>query len=102
MKHLRRIIATLVVGLFAMVALPGTAHAHTEPVRPDSGAVPLTGPLTAPHPYQATASHVSSSGWGLALTIGLTAVVVVAIAVAVAGRRVARHRRGAGSPALGV
>ena len=79
--YLRRVVATL-VGLCALVALPGTALATTEPITPGSGADRV----------QLTVSG-AAAGWGTStLLVGL--VVVVLLAAAVAGiHRIAQRRR---------
>ena len=98
MKHLARLIATIVGGLGAIVVLSGTAQAYTEPIRPESGA----GSVTAPDLHQASTPIVSSQGWGLTEVIGLVVVAILATLLAAAVQRVARHRREVHSPALSV
>ncbi len=97
MKNLKRIITTL-LGLTAVMALPSYANAATEPIRPDSGIVPPT----SPELHRAPAAEISSSGWGTALVVGAVVVVLLAGLLVVVGQRVARQRRRAASPALGV
>jgi hypothetical protein len=98
MKHLSRLIATIVAGVGAIVVLSGTAQAYTEPIRPESD----TGSVTAPSLHQASIPTVSSQGWGLTAVIAVVVVAILAIALAAAVQRVARHRRQAHSPALSV
>lgn len=95
-KRLRRIIVTVAVGVLAIVAVPGTAHAHTEPIRPDSGTVPIVSPAT----YPTSVSHASSSGCGLT-TILAVVVAVLAVGLVIVAQRVARHRRDARPTAVG-
>ena len=94
-KHLRRIVATL-VGLCAVVALPGTALAYTEPIGPDSGSVPNVGPA----PYQGSASHSSAAGWGVTTVVGAIVISILAVGLLVVAQRVARHRHEAHPTAL--
>jgi hypothetical protein len=98
MKHLSRLIATILAGLGAIVVLSGTAQAYTEPIRPESD----RGSVTAPGLHQASIPTVSSQGWGLTAVIAVVVVAILAIVLAAAVQRVARHRREAHSPALSV
>jgi hypothetical protein len=98
MKHLKRTIATIVVGLYVMLGLPGIAYAHTEPIRPESTTVPLT----TSGLQHAPASAVSSAGWSPALVVAVVLVVTLAVGIALVGQRVARNHRGAHTPAVGV
>jgi hypothetical protein len=95
-KHLRRIIATVVVGLCAILAVPGTALARTEPIGPDSGTVPIVSPA----PYPTSAAH-ASSGWGLTTVLAVVVIAVLAVGLVLMAQRVARHRRDADPTALG-
>jgi hypothetical protein len=98
MKHLTRIIATLAVGLSALLGLAGTALAYTDPIRPESGTIPVTSPDLS----QAQAYAATSSGWGPALVVGAVIVVLLAVALTLVGQRLSRHHRQDHAPALGV
>jgi hypothetical protein len=88
MKHLTRFIATIVVGLGAVMGLSGTARAYTEPIRPDGRG----GKITTLHVSQAAADHVSSQGWRPAAVVGLVVLAILAAGLAVAARRAAGRR----------
>jgi hypothetical protein len=96
-RRIRRTLAAMVVGLFAMLAVPGTAFAYTDPDRAVSTAVPVAG--TAAHP--APTVEVSPSGWGLSTTLLIVAIAVLAVGIVVVGQRVARRRRTAHLTPLG-
>lgn len=98
MKHLSRLIATIVAGVGAIVVLAGSAQAYTEPIRPESD----RGSVTAPGLHQASIPTVPSQGWGLTAVIAVVVLAILAIALAAAVQRVARHRREVHSPALTV
>ena len=82
-KRFRRRITTLLVGLAAMLALPGTAFAYTQPVTSGSGSV--TAPI---RPLTAAPSTGSSMGSVLAAL----AVAVLAVAIVIVAQRVLRRR----------
>jgi hypothetical protein len=88
MKRLRRLLATVVVVLSAILALPATAQAYPAPIGPDSGLAPI-GPDPTP------AAHPSSSGWGLTTVLGVVVVALLAAGIVVLAQRFARQRRDA-------
>lgn len=92
-KHLRRIIATF-VGLCAILAVPGTALAHTEPNRPESATVPTGAPA-----LHGASAH-AASGWGLGTILAIVVIAVLAAALVVVAQRAARHGRDAQPTAL--
>ncbi|HSN06064.1 MAG TPA: hypothetical protein VLV82_01875 [Candidatus Angelobacter sp.] len=85
-RPIRRLLVA-VTTLLGLLALPGTAFAMTEPVRPDAGA-----PGPTPVIIQNVTSTVSVAAWQLA-AVALTAAVVAAVAVAVLGRVMGAVRR---------
>ena len=96
-KRIRRTLTAVVVGLCAILAVPGTALAYTDPGRPDSTTISIVSP--AVHP--ATASQSSSSGWGLTTTLLVVVIAILAVGLVVLGQRAARRRRGAHLTPLG-
>jgi hypothetical protein len=96
-KRIRRTLTAVVVGLCAILALPGTALAYTDPNR----SVSTTVPIASPAAYQTPASQASSSGWGLTTTLMVVVIAVLAVGIVVVGQRVARRRRAAHLTALG-
>ena len=96
-RLLGRIIAT-VVGLAAVLAVPGTALAYTQPVRPESDTVPVLSPDSTP----ASVSHGSSSGWGLTTILTILVIAIVAAVLLAVVQRIARHHRAAHPTALSV
>jgi hypothetical protein len=98
MKHLTRILATLAVGLSALLGLAGTALAYTDPIRPESGTIPVT----SPHLSQVSAYAATSSGWSPALVVGVVILVLLGVALTLVGQRLSRHHRQDHAPAFGV
>ena len=100
-QHLARLVTAL-IGLTAVLALPGTAFAYTSPDGPDSGAtVPLTPVVGALHAANATAPVPSSGSWAPALSVGVVLGVVLALAITFIAQR-ARRQRHTHRPAFGV
>ena len=85
--HVRRLVAT-VVGLCAIMAVPGTAFAYTEPVTHGSGTVPGVGATLS----RTSASHASSTGWVMTAVLVVGVVVVLVGGLAVVAQRTARRR----------
>jgi hypothetical protein len=83
---LRRVTATLVVTLAALLGLAGTANARPEP-----GPTPGVAPITYPDLHQTAAA--SGSGWGLPTVFAVVAIAAIVVAVIVIAQRSARHRR---------
>ena len=85
-RRIRRTLAAMVAGLFAMLAVPGTAFAYTDPDRAVSTAVPVA--------YQAPATQASPSGWSLSTPFVVIAIAVLLVGNLVVTQRIARRRRG--------
>ena len=85
---LRRPLAVTVGWLIAALALPGTAHAVTEP----GGAQSNPTPLISPAINQTATGHTSLSAWLLASSIALVVALII-LAFAITTRR--RPRRSA-------
>ncbi len=93
MSRLARRLVFALTSLLALLALPGTAFAMSEPIRPDAGA-----PDPAPVIIENITSTVSVAAWQLAL-VALAAAVTAAVAVAVLTRQVGATRRTRPQPA---
>jgi hypothetical protein len=100
-QHIARLVTAL-IGIAAMLVVPGTAFAYTNPNEPDTGAsVPLAHTVNAVTNGQTTAPATSSLSWLPALGIGVAVGVAVAMAVLLVAQRVRRERQ-AHRPAFGV
>ncbi len=95
-QRIRRSLTAVVVGLCAILAVPGTALAYTDPSRSDSTAVPIAGQAA----YGAPASQASSSGSWLTTALLVVVVAVLAAGIVVVGQQIARRRRAAHLTAL--
>lgn len=89
----RSIIATLVVGFVALVALPGTASARIlGPYEEGFAPATETGHAAAPAPVPATTPPPESSGWSLTTIVTLVAIAAAVVGLALLVQRAARHR----------
>lgn len=89
-KRMRRTLTAAVVGLFALLAVPGTAFAYTDPDRAVSTAVPVAGTAT----YEAPAAQASPSGWSMSTPVVVIAIAVLLVGILVLALRITRLRRG--------
>jgi hypothetical protein len=97
-KRMRRTLTGVLVGICAILGVPGTAFAYTDPAGGGSTSVPIAGPDS----NQAPVAHASSSGWGLTTTLLVVVIIgVLAIGIVMAAQQVARHRRNTNLTAAG-
>jgi Mn2+/Fe2+ NRAMP family transporter len=88
MTVIRRTITTAVVGVLAIVGLPGAAYARTTPVGPASDSANTHAPSG------------SLFGWGLTTVFGVVVLMVLAAGLVLVTPRIARHRHSTRPTAL--
>ena len=87
-KRIRRTFTAVLVGLSAILTVPGTAFAYTDPDRAVSTAVPVAS--------QTPTAQVSPSGLSLSTPVVVIAIAVLLVGILVAAQRISRPRPGTG------